>query len=149
MQLVIILIHVVVCIALILIVLLQKGKGADMGAAFGGSSQTIFGSSGAASFLTKITAGAAIIFMLTSLALAFLFGKGATSSIMDGVSQPQAPVAQEAQQIPDSTTAPIAQEEGEGPVSAPAPVTQEGQQSPASDADLPSAEDLEKLKDME
>ena len=97
MKLILVLIHVSVCISLILIVLLQKGKGAHMGAAFGGSSQTVFGSGGATSFMHKITAAAAIIFMLTSLGLAFLFGKGATSSIMKGVSQTQAPAAQQSQ----------------------------------------------------
>ena len=96
MKLVIILVHVAVCLALILIVLLQRGKGADMGAAFGGSSQTVFGSAGAGSFLSKLTAAAAIIFMLTSLFLAFLFGKGATSSIMKGVGT-TAPVTQQTQ----------------------------------------------------
>ena len=96
MKLVIILVHVAVCLALILIVLLQRGKGADMGAAFGGSSQTVFGSAGAGSFLSKLTAAAAIIFMVTSLFLAFLFGKGATSSIMKGVNT-SAPVAQQTQ----------------------------------------------------
>jgi preprotein translocase subunit SecG len=102
---IIILLHVLVCIALILIVLLQTGKGADMGAAFGGSSQTVFGSTGATSFLTKVTAAAAIIFMCTSLILAFLFGKGASTSIMKGVSQPQAPITQGAD-APTSTPAP-------------------------------------------
>ncbi len=97
MQFIIILLHVFVCIALILIVLLQRGKGADMGSAFGGTSQTVFGSRGATSFLTKVTAAAAIIFMFRSLILAFLFGKGSTSSIMEGVSQPQAPVTQGAE----------------------------------------------------
>ena len=97
MKLIIILVHVAVCIALILIVLLQRGKGADMGAAFGGSSQTVFGSAGASSFLSKLTATAAVIFMVTSLFLAFLFGKGATSSIMQDVSSAQAPVTQQTQ----------------------------------------------------
>ena len=97
MQFLITAIHIVVCITLIMIVLLQRGKGADMGSAFGGSSQTVFGSGGATSFMHKITAAAAIIFMLTSLGLAFFFGKGMTSSIMEGVSTPQAPVAQQSQ----------------------------------------------------
>ncbi|UCF56539.1 MAG: preprotein translocase subunit SecG [Deltaproteobacteria bacterium] len=97
MKLIIILVHVSVCLGLILIVLLQRGKGADMGAAFGGSSQAVFGSRGAASFLHKVTAAIAIIFMLTSLGLAFLFGRGATSSIMKGVSQTEVPAAQETQ----------------------------------------------------
>ena len=97
MQLLLIALHIVVCIALILIVLLQRGKGSDMGAAFGGSSQAVFGSTGATSFLHKITVASAIIFMVTSLFLAFLFGKGKTSSIMKGVSQTQAPVTQQTQ----------------------------------------------------
>jgi len=90
MVLVLTLLHVVVCIALVMIVLLQKGKGASMGAAFGGSSQTVFGSTGATPFLSKITVAAAVIFMLTSLALALLMGRGASSSLMKGVNIPAA-----------------------------------------------------------
>ena len=97
MKLILVLVHVSICVGLILIVLLQRGKGASMGAAFGGSSQTVFGSAGATSFLHKVTAGIAIVFMLTSLALAFLFGRGATSSIMKGVPQTQVPAAQQTQ----------------------------------------------------
>ena len=97
MKLIIILVHISVCVGLILIVLLQRGKGSDMGAAFGGSSQAIFGSRGATTFLHKVTAAIAIIFMLTSLGLAFLFGRGATTSIMRGVSQTEVPAAQETQ----------------------------------------------------
>jgi preprotein translocase subunit SecG len=80
---VLIIIHVVVSIALIMIVLLQTGKGADMGAAFGGgSSQTLFGSTGASTFLSKLTTIAAVIFMLTSLALAYYSSNRAKTSIM-------------------------------------------------------------------
>ena len=93
MKFIIIAVHVSVCIALIMIVLLQRGKGADMGAAFGGSSQTVFGSGGATSFLHKVTTVAAIIFMLTSLGLSFFYGRVGTSSIMEGVPQTQAPAA--------------------------------------------------------
>ena len=85
MQAFIIFLHILVCIALILIVLLQKGKGADMGAAFGGSSQTVFGGAGANSFLSRLTTAAAVIFMITCLLLAFMFNKGKTTSIMDKV----------------------------------------------------------------
>ena len=53
-------------------ILLQAGKGAEIGAAFGGSSQTVFGSRGPGTFLSKVTVGAAIVFMLTSLSLAVL-----------------------------------------------------------------------------
>ena len=99
----IILVHVVVCISLIFVVLLQTGKGADMGAAFGGgSSQTLFGSTGASSFLSKMTTGAAIVFMLTSLSLAYFSSRRPTSSIMPTVTPP--PVTEE---VPSESTAPL------------------------------------------
>ena len=66
----IVVVHLVGCLFLIFIILIQSSKGAEMGAAFGGSSQTLFGSRGAATFLSKLTTGAAIAFMLTSLTLA-------------------------------------------------------------------------------
>ncbi len=70
MQQIILIIHVVVAIALVGLVLLQQGKGAEVGAAFGsGASQTVFGSQGSSSFLFKLTAGLAAIFLLTSLVL--------------------------------------------------------------------------------
>ena len=93
---VIIILHVCVCVALILIVLLQKGKGAGMGAAFGGSSQTVFGSAGATTFLHKVTTIVAVVFMLTSLGLSLLFGRGGGTSIMEDVTPSQAPAAQTA-----------------------------------------------------
>jgi preprotein translocase subunit SecG len=83
MSTLLLIIHIVVCIALIGIVLLQGGKGAEVGATFGaGASQTIFGAAGSQSFLGKMTTGAAIIFMLTSMALAIFWGQPGTSSIM-------------------------------------------------------------------
>jgi len=84
MTTVIIIIHVLVCLALISIVLLQHGKGAGIGAAFGGSSQTVFGSTGAAPFLAKLTAVAAVLFMLTSLSLTFL-SRQQEISVMKGL----------------------------------------------------------------
>ncbi len=80
--------HVIVCFALILIVLLQTGKGSDMGAAFGGSSQTLFGSSGPATFLNKITTIAAVVFMLTSLTLAYFSVDVGSPSIMKEEAKP-------------------------------------------------------------
>jgi preprotein translocase subunit SecG len=65
-----IIIHLMVCVFLIFIVLIQSSKGAEMGAAFGGSSQTIFGSRGAATFMNKLTTAAAVAFMVSSLTLA-------------------------------------------------------------------------------
>jgi len=75
--------HIIVSIGLVLVVLLQTGKGADMGAVFGGSSSTIFGSSGAGNFLTRLTTGMAIVFMVTSLTLGYFSGKQVTSSVFD------------------------------------------------------------------
>jgi preprotein translocase subunit SecG len=92
-------IHVLVCIALILIVLLQAGKGAEMGAAFGGASQTIFGSSGAMGFLSKLTTIAAIVFMVTSLVLAFTSTRKASSVVRGGPVQ-TAPAPVETQPAP-------------------------------------------------
>ena len=93
MTTIIILAHICVCITLILIVLLQKGKGAGMGAAFGGSSQTVFGSGGASTFLHKATTIAAVVFMLTSFGLSFIGKKGPSSSVMEDVQQAEVPMA--------------------------------------------------------
>jgi len=100
-----IVIHVTVCIALIMIVLLQTGKGADMGAAFGGgSSQTLFGSTGASTFLSKATTVAAVVFMLTSLALAYISSNRTSSSV---VTDTPAPIEQPAvPSVPEQGTAP-------------------------------------------
>ena len=74
--------HIIVCIALICIVLLQTGKGASLGAAFGGSTQTVFGATGSAGFLGKITTAVAILFMITSLSLTYLSAKRGGGTIM-------------------------------------------------------------------
>ena len=82
MYILITIIHVIACFVLVLVVLLQAGKGADIGAVFGGASSTIFGSSGAGNFLTRLTTGAAIVFMATSLALTYGTTHSTTSTIM-------------------------------------------------------------------
>jgi len=98
---ILVVIHVAVCVFLILVVLLQTGKGAEMGASMGGAgSQALFGAAGPANFLTKITTAVAIIFMITSLTLAYMSGHQAQSSVMKDVSAPaeqqeQAPAANE------------------------------------------------------
>lgn len=83
--------HVVIAIALVVLVLLQHGKGADAGAAFGsGASSTMFGSRGAASFLSRITAALAAGFFITSLVLAYFANQSSTPvSVMD---RPEPPV---------------------------------------------------------
>jgi preprotein translocase subunit SecG len=68
----ILIVHVIVCLFLISIVLIQGGKGAELGAAFGGSSQTLFGARGAATIFSKLTTIAAVVFMLTSFSLAIM-----------------------------------------------------------------------------
>jgi preprotein translocase subunit SecG len=91
--------HVAVSIFMIAVVLLQSGKGAEMGASFGSSgSQSVFGAGGGSTFLSKMTTGAAVIFMLTSLTLAYVSGQPSSSSLMSGKSKPAAAVP--AQQAP-------------------------------------------------
>ena len=72
MHTLVIIIHIIACFLMIGAILLQSGKGAEIGAAFGGSSQTVFGSRGPANFLSKFTVIVAVVFMVTSLSLAIL-----------------------------------------------------------------------------
>lgn len=124
MTIFLIILHIIVCIALIAIVLLQSGKGAEMGASFGASgSQSVFGAGGGTTFLSKLTTGAAIIFMLTSLTLAYLSGQSGSSSIMPkGATQPapQQKAPAPAQQQPASSPAqtPPAQQAQPAPTTA-------------------------------
>ena len=113
----VIIIHVIVCFALISIVLLQHGKGAGIGAAFGGSSQTVFGSSGAAPFLAKLTAVAAVLFMLTSLSLTFL-SRQQEVSVMRGLKGK--PATQEKAPEPAAPAAPAEKPATPTPPAAPA-----------------------------
>lgn len=86
--------HVVVCLFLIIVVLLQSGKAADLAGAFGGmGSQTAFGPRGAATLLTKATAGAAIVFMMTSISLGIWHGRIRSSgdSVIERTGTGQAP----------------------------------------------------------
>lgn len=90
MDTLLIIVHVVVCLFLVGIVLLQHGKGADIGATFGGSSQSLFGTEGPLPLLNKITTAVAVIFMLTSVTLAYISSQSSKSSVMTKatVSQP-------------------------------------------------------------
>jgi preprotein translocase subunit SecG len=126
-------VHVIVCVALILIILLQSGKGADIGAVFGGgSSQTVFGSTGASTFLSKVTIGAAVVFMITSIILTYFSGKGGMvteRSIVTEQAAPQTPMtapapatesSQPAEGTPQSQSAPKPAESAPAAPSAPA-----------------------------
>ncbi|MDF2529433.1 MAG: secG [Gammaproteobacteria bacterium] len=103
MQFLILLFHIVIALALIALILLQQGKGADMGAAFGsGGSGTLFGSRGPASFLMKLTGGMMALFFVTSLSLGYLSAKSAAAE--NQLSAP--PVEQSANFVPPVSNAP-------------------------------------------
>ncbi len=89
-------VHILVCVFLVSIVLLQHGKGADIGATFGGGGQSLFGTEGPVPILNKITTAAAVIFMLTSISLAYISAHRTTSSVMGDFAAPAAPVEQQA-----------------------------------------------------
>lgn len=100
MHVLIIIIHLFVCFSLIGIVLLQTGKGASMGAMFGGAgNQTLFGNTGASTFLGKITTVAAVVFMVTSLSLAYI-SKSGDKSVVEEFQPPAAEQSLPADQVP-------------------------------------------------
>jgi len=102
-------VHVLVALSIIFLVLLQHGKGADMGAAFGGgSSGSLFGATGSANFLSRTTAALAAVFFLTSLGLAYVAThKPKTgASVMQGVTAPPAPAARPAEEVPKPADVP-------------------------------------------
>ncbi len=118
MTILFIIIHIIVSIFLIGVVLLQRGKGADMGASFGGSSsQTVFGSRGPGNFLSKLTTIAAVIFIITSFTLAFVGSSKRGSSVIPEQSevpvapQPSDPLSQPVPSAPvppsDTATSPV------------------------------------------
>ncbi len=121
----IVILHLIVCLFLIFIILIQSSKGAEMGAAFGGSSQTIFGSRGAATFLNKLTTVAAIVFMLTSLFLAILSVR--RGSIMTSIPVKESP----ARPFSETTSGPLQEKPaapGQGEVQETLPTPSEQQQ---------------------
>jgi preprotein translocase subunit SecG len=113
MNFILLTIHILVCLSLIGIVLIQGGKGAEVGAAFGaGGSGTVFGATGGQSFLSKLTTGAAVIFMLTSLSLAIFWGQQGSSSVMpDQVVPTSAPTSMPVQDAAPATPAAAPAEE--------------------------------------
>ena len=119
-----VIVHVTVCLALILVVLLQVGKGQSIGAAFGGagSSQTFFGSRGPATFLSRLTTVSAAVFMLTSLGLAYISASGGQgSSITHKAPSPVTDTVPAPVTIPAPVTAPTPGTESAPPQEAPAP----------------------------
>ena len=114
----ILVLHIIVCLSLIFIILIQSSKGAEMGAAFGGSSQTLFGSRGAATFISKLTTTAAILFMVTSLLLA-------VTTVRRGSVMTSVPVQKSAESPFNTAPAPQAEQ-------AAAPLEGEAQKAPAA-----------------
>lgn len=93
MQQLVTIIHVLLAIALIALILMQKGRGSTVGAAFGsGASNTMFGSQGATPFLVKLIAGLALLFFITSLLLGYLTGHAAKTA----TSNPMIPISTQA-----------------------------------------------------
>lgn len=126
MDTLLIILHVLVCLFLVGVVLLQHGKGADIGASFGGSSQSLFGTEGPLPLLNKITTAAAIIFMLTSLALAYISSQTGSTSVMSAAIADK-PVATQAAPAEKTDAAPAASEgksAGEQPATESAPKQQ-------------------------
>ncbi|MGD9763388.1 MAG: preprotein translocase subunit SecG [Candidatus Binatia bacterium] len=113
-------IHILSCIFLILVVLLQTGKGADMGAVFGGSSSTVFGSSGAGNFLTKLTTATAVVFMLTSLGLTYYSTHRRSATVFDSAPV-AAPAPEAAPPVAPAPPAPAPEPQSAEPPVAPAP----------------------------
>lgn len=115
-------IHILVCIFLILVVLLQQGKGADLSVFGGGTSQAAFGARGATTLLHKLTVGSFIVFVLTTMGITMMQG-GGRGSVMSGVTAGSAAetAPAPAQQAPATPAAPAA----------PAPATPGGANPPA------------------
>lgn len=141
----VLLVHVIVCIFLIIVILLQSGKAADLAGAFGGmGSQTAFGPRGSATLLSKATTISAVIFMITSMALSIMAtrnaGLGATVLEDKSTTSPAPTKSVPAQPAPAPTTAPITvTPEGGKPSTVnvpvvPAPPAQQGKQAPAQPA---------------
>ncbi len=149
MHTILLIIHVLLAISLVSLVLIQHGKGADAGAAFGsGASGTVFGARGSGNFLSRSTAVLATLFFVTSLALAYLIhGGGAPSSVVDQLKQ-QAPVEQQAPApkpvpgsegsaplVPDAAPERSQAPEQSQPQSAP---EESGASAPAAPSDVPA-----------
>ena len=138
MDFLIVFFHIVASIALIAIVLLQTGKGAEMGAAFGGGSQTLFGGTGGASFMGKLTTGAAVLFMVTCLLLSYRSHPTTSSgrSVMEDAPVEQQTQAPPAPTLPEArpvqTEAPAAQQAA--PPATPAPPASQAAPAPESTA---------------
>lgn len=138
-------VHVIAALFLIGVVLLQTGKGADIGAVFGGgSSETVFGSSGAGTFLTRLTTGIAILFMLTSLSMTYGLALRTTQSLFDDAPPPAVPLGDETTipftESPDETTAPSVDLAEEPVAAADVTPSEEREDAAAAEPESPPAD---------
>ncbi len=113
MQTILIVTHVLVCLFLVVIVLLQHGKGASIGASFGGSSQTVFGTEGPLPMMNKITTAAAVVFMITSISLAYFSSRVGDGSVMERVRTPAVGIEEMAPESDEPLTIPLPGATGE------------------------------------
>lgn len=133
---ILVVVHVLICAGLIGLILIQHGKGADAGAAFGsGASATVFGSQGSGSFLSRTTAILATTFFVTSLTLAYFSGQRLEpESVMDKVQEPSTTIESEVPTVPDSSRT-----EEEVPSTSPtSPEAVEGEEVPAVSEEIPT-----------
>ena len=126
--------HILVCVFLILVVLLQQGKGADLSVFGGGSTQTAFGARGAATLLHKLTVICFVLFIVTTMGIAVMQGGGASATVMRAVGA-EVPEADEAA-APDAVPAPVEAPDGgavdTAPDTAPAPEGGPGEGAPSA-----------------
>ena len=139
---ILVIVHLFLAIGLVGLILIQHGKGADMGAAFGsGASASVFGSRGAANFLSRTTAVMATLFFVTSLTLAwFAMQTREPTTIMDGVEVPVAPVSD----LPVAPDADDMPPQVDGAASPDVPATGQGQAGsdlPDVPQDVPTPDD--------
>jgi len=142
MQTILVVVHLFLAVGLIGLILIQHGKGADMGAAFGsGASGTVFGAKGSASFLTRMTAGLATLFFVTSMVMAYFASQRDDGNVVLDVQQPpavesQAPPQTDLPPLPagsDETAVPAAT--GDEPA---VPAAESAAEAPSAVADEPA-----------
>lgn len=134
MTAILITIHVLSALVLVLSILLQPGRSSGFSVTFSETATAIFGGKGATSFLEKITAGAAAVFIVTSVTLAIRMGRGGGGSVMQDVKTPPPVTAPEALPVPAAPTSQAAPEQTPPavPQTAPAPVPPIGEVPPSS-----------------
>ena len=139
MQTLLVVVHLFLALGLIGLILIQHGKGADMGAAFGsGASATVFGARGSASFLTRATAILAALFFITSMALAYYASqRGEETGIMDSLQTEEAAKPKPAE-VPEVPATPVSPNQSDVPV---APAQSTVPETATSEAAAPAATD--------